>query len=112
MHVRRIMHRSHRAGAVFEGGRVTRVETLHLLVREAQDVLQRLANGIVFVEVEVAVKVLQNNLIDAVVTTEDIEVMYAIDVDRSQEVELLGRVTVQGDFAHGVQSVVAGGDIV
>ena len=74
--------------------------------------LQRLANGIVFVEVEVAVKVLQNNLIDAVVTTEDIEVMDAIDVDRSQEVELLGRVTIQGDFAHGIQGVVTGGEIV
>ena len=91
---------------------MTRVEALHLLVRETQNVLQRLANGIVFVEVEVAVKVLQNNLIDAVVTTEDIEVMDAIDVDRSQEVKLLGRVTVQGNLAHGVQSVVAGGDIV
>ena len=106
------MHRSHRARAVFEGGRVTRVEALHLFVREAQDVLQRLANGIVFVEVEVAVKVLQNNLIDAVVATEDIEVVDAIDVDRSQKVELLGRVTIQGNLAHGVQSVVAGGDIV
>ena len=91
---------------------MTRVEALHLFVREAQDVLQRLANSIVFVEVEVAVKVLQNNLIHAVVTTEDIEVMNTIDVDRSQEVELLGRVTVQGNLAHGVQSVVAGGDIV
>ena len=90
---------------------MTRVDALHLLVREAQNVLQRLANGIVFVEVEVAVKVLQNNLIHAVVTTEDIEVMDAIDVDRSQKVELLGRVTIQGNLAHGVQSVVAGGDI-
>ena len=106
------MHRSHRAGAMFEGGRVTRIDALHLLVREAENVLQRLANGIVFVEVEVAVKVLQNNLIHAVVTTEDIEVVHAIDVDRSQEVELLGRVTIQGNLAHGVQSVVAGGEIV
>ena len=57
-------------------------------------------------------EVLQNDLIDAVVTTEDIEVVDAIDVDRSQEVELLGRVTIQGDFAHGIQSVVTGGEIV
>jgi hypothetical protein len=75
-------------------------------------VLQRLANGIVFVEVEVAVKVLQNNLIYTVVATEDIEVMDAIDMDRSQEIELLGRVTIQGDFAHGIQGVVTGGEIV
>ena len=88
------------------------MEALHLFVRETQNVLQRLANGIVFVEVEVAVKVLQNNLIDAVVTTEHIEVVDAIDVDRSQEIELLGRVTVQGNLAHGVQGVVTGGDIV
>ena len=91
---------------------MTRVDALHLLVRETQNVLQRLANGIVFVEVEVAVKVLQNNLIDTVVTTEDIEVVDAIDMDRSQEIKLLGRVTIQGDFAHGVQGVVAGGEIV
>ena len=74
--------------------------------------LQRLANGIVFVEVEVAVKVLQNNLIYAVVATKHIEVVNAIDVNRSQEIELLGRVTIQGDFAHGIQSVVTGGEIV
>jgi hypothetical protein len=74
--------------------------------------LKGLANGIVFVEVEVAVKVLQNNLIHAVVATEDIEVMDAIDVDRSQEIELLGRVTIQGDLADGVQGVVTGGEIV
>jgi len=71
-----------------------------------------LANGVVFVEVEVTVKVLQNNLIHAVVATEDIEVMDAIDVDGSQEIELLGRVTIQGDFAHGIQGVVTGGEIV
>ena len=57
-------------------------------------------------------EVLQNNLIDAVVATEDIEVMDAIDVDGSQEIELLGRVTIQGDFAHGIQGVVTGGEIV
>ena len=91
---------------------MTRMDALHLLVREAQNVLQRLANGIVFVEVKVAVKVLQNNLIDAVVAAEDIEVVDAIDVDRSQEVELLGHVTIQGNLAHGVQSFVAGGEIV
>jgi hypothetical protein len=38
--------------------------------------------------------------------------MDAIDVDRSQEIELLGRVTIQGDFAHGIQGVVTGGEIV
>jgi len=91
---------------------VTRIKALHLLVREAQNALQRLANGVVFVEVEVAMEVLQNNLIDAVVTTEDIEVVDAIDVDGSQEVELLGRVTIQGDFAHGIQGVITGGEIV
>ena len=106
------MHRSHRAGAVFKRGRVTRIDALHLLVREAQNALQRLANGIVFVEVEVAVKVLQNNLIHAIVATEDIEVMDAIDVNGSQEIELLGRITIQGDFAHGIQGVVTGGEIV
>ena len=91
---------------------MTRIKALHLLVREAQNALQRLANGVVFVEVEVAMEVLQNNLIDAVVTTEDIEVVDAIDVDGSQEVELLGRVTIQGDFAHGIQGVITGGEIV
>jgi hypothetical protein len=64
------------------------------------------------VKVEVAVKVLDHNLIYAIITTEDIEVMDAIDVDRSQEIELLGRVTIQGDLAHGIQGVVTGGEIV
>lgn len=91
---------------------MTRIDALHLLVRKAENVLKRLANGIVFVEVKVAVEVLQNNLIHTVVTTEDIEVVDAIDVDRSQEVELLGRVTIQGNLAHGVQGVVTGGEIV
>ncbi len=97
---------------MLEGGRTNRVEVFHLLIRKAQNVLQRLANGIVFVEVKVTVEVLNHNLIDAIVATEDIEVMDAIDVDRSQEIELLGRVTIQGDLADGIQSVVTGGEIV
>ncbi len=74
--------------------------------------LQRLANGIVFVEVKVAVEVLDHNLIHAVVATEDIEVVDAVDMDGSQEIKLLGRVTIQGDLADGIQGVVTGGKIV
>ena len=74
--------------------------------------LQRLANGIVFVEVKVAVEVLDHNLIHAVVATEDIEVVDAVDMDGSQEIKLLGRVTIQGDLADGIQGVVTGGEIV
>ena len=97
---------------MFERGRVTRVDALHLLVRKAQNVLERLANGIVFVEVKVAMEVLDHNLIHAVVPTKHIEVVDAIDMDRSQEIQLLGRVTIQGDLADGIQGVVAGGKIV
>lgn len=74
--------------------------------------LQRLANGIVFVEVKVAVEVLDHNLIHAVVATEDIEVVDAVDMDGSQEIKLFGRVTIQGDLADGIQGVVTGGEIV
>jgi hypothetical protein len=80
---------------------------LHLLIGEAKNTLKGLVNSIVFVEVKVAMHVLQHNLIDAVVTAEDIEVVRPIDVNSAQKVKLSRDIAVQGDLGDGSKGVVA-----
>ena len=87
------------------------IDALHLLVGEAENALQRLADRVVFVEMIIAVKVLDHDLIHIVVATEDIEVLTAADRHRAKEVHLSRDLTIHGNLAQGIEVSSTGGKI-
>ena len=69
-----------------EGDDLQRHDVFHLFIRQTQNALQRLANRTIVMEVEVAILILQNNLVRVVVATPDIEVLPAVNGHGSQKV--------------------------
>ena len=107
-HIRRIFHRQ-RARVVLERCHMVSVDVLHLFIRQAQNALQGLADGVVFVEMVIAIEVLDHDFIDVVVATEDIEVVTAADCHCAKEVHLSRDIAIHGNLAQGIEVGGTGG---
>jgi len=84
-----------------------RHDIFHLFIRQTQNALQRLTNRAIMMEVEVAILVLQNNLVRIVVAAPDIEVLPVVNGDRSQKVQLTGDTAVNNNLGKEVQLLIA-----
>ena len=90
-----------------EGDDLQRHDVFHLFIRQTQNALQRLTNRAIMMEVEVAILILQNNLVRVVVAAPDIEVLPAVNGDRSQKVQLTGDAAVDHNLGKEVQLLLA-----
>jgi len=86
-----------------------RHDVFHLFIRQTQNALQRLANRAIMMEVEVAILVLQNNLVRVVVAAPDIEVLPVVNGYRPQKVQLTGDAAVDNNLGKEVQLLLASG---
>ncbi len=90
-----------------KGDDLQRHDVFHLFIRQTQNALQRLTNRAIMMEVEVAILILQNNLVRVVVATPDIEVLPVVDGDRSQKVQLSCDAAIDHNLGKEVQLLIA-----
>ena len=87
------------------------VDALDFLIRQTQNALQRLTDGVVFVEMIVAIEILNHDLIDVVVAAKDIEVVTAADRHRAKKVHLSRDIAIHGNLAQGIKVSSTGSKI-